>query len=183
MIKKKNGFFTFCCSLIPGAGEMYLGFMKEGVSMMALFLGSFVLMAFLGLDVFTLLLPIIWFYSFFNVHNKASLPDEEFYALEDDYLFHMEQIIPEGHLNGRQTTVFAWILILLGISILWGPIVREFLRFIGLFLSDELLQTVRSFLRQLPRYVVAILLIASGIHLIRNKKKELEQEDTKEVEK
>ena len=37
MTKKKNRLFTFCCSLLPGAGEMYLGFFKHGVSTMALF--------------------------------------------------------------------------------------------------------------------------------------------------
>ena len=34
---KKNGFWTFCFSLLPGAGEMYLGFMKMGISLMAIF--------------------------------------------------------------------------------------------------------------------------------------------------
>ena len=35
MTKKKNGFLAFCFSLIPGAGEMYMGFMKQGASIMA----------------------------------------------------------------------------------------------------------------------------------------------------
>lgn len=42
MIKKKNGFIAFICSLIPGAGEMYLGFMKEGLSIMCLAYAMFV---------------------------------------------------------------------------------------------------------------------------------------------
>lgn len=41
MTRKKRGFWTFCFSLIPGAGEMYLGFMKRGLSMMCLFLCGF----------------------------------------------------------------------------------------------------------------------------------------------
>ena len=32
MTRKKNGFLTLCFSLVPGAGEMYMGFMKQGVS-------------------------------------------------------------------------------------------------------------------------------------------------------
>ena len=39
MTRKKRGFWTFIFSLIPGAGEMYLGFMKRGVSTMLVFLG------------------------------------------------------------------------------------------------------------------------------------------------
>ena len=37
MTKKKSGFLAFCFSLLPGAGEMYMGFMKHGVGIMALF--------------------------------------------------------------------------------------------------------------------------------------------------
>ena len=29
MIRKKNSFLTFLCSLVPGAGEMYLGFIDR----------------------------------------------------------------------------------------------------------------------------------------------------------
>ena len=39
MIMQKKGFLLFLCSLIPGAGELYMGFKKRGVSMMAIFWG------------------------------------------------------------------------------------------------------------------------------------------------
>ena len=35
--QKKGKFLTFMFSFIPGAAEMYMGFMKMGVSLMALF--------------------------------------------------------------------------------------------------------------------------------------------------
>lgn len=38
MIKKKNAILTFIFSMLPGAGEMYMGFMKQGVSLMSMFL-------------------------------------------------------------------------------------------------------------------------------------------------
>ncbi len=37
MTRKKNGFLTFIFSLLPGAGEMYMGFFKQGMSIMAIF--------------------------------------------------------------------------------------------------------------------------------------------------
>ena len=42
MTKKRNGFLRFCCSLLPGAGEMYMGFMKMGLSLMSMFFGIIV---------------------------------------------------------------------------------------------------------------------------------------------
>ena len=37
MTNKKSRFWTFIFSMIPGAGEMYMGFFKHGISVMALF--------------------------------------------------------------------------------------------------------------------------------------------------
>ena len=37
MKKEKSKFLTFCFSLLPGAGHMYMGFMKMGLSLMAAF--------------------------------------------------------------------------------------------------------------------------------------------------
>lgn len=92
MTRKKGKLMTFLWSLIPGAGEMYLGFFKTGVSLMAAFVILLSLSGFLQLNVLSLLAPVVWFYSFFHANNINALPDDEFYALEDDYLVHMEDI-------------------------------------------------------------------------------------------
>lgn len=39
MTKQKKGFLLFIASLIPGAGELYMGFRKMGLSLMILFWG------------------------------------------------------------------------------------------------------------------------------------------------
>ena len=92
MTKKKGKLLTFCWSLIPGAGEMYLGFFKQGISLMAAFAVLLGISGFLQLSFLTFLSPIVWFYSFFHTNNLNSLSDEEFYSLEDDYLIHFSDI-------------------------------------------------------------------------------------------
>ena len=77
MTRKKNKLLTFLWSLIPGAGEMYLGFFKMGTSLMALFLLLLSFSGFLNFYVLSLLSPVVWFYSFFT-QQLNSLPDEEF---------------------------------------------------------------------------------------------------------
>ena len=69
MTRKKSGFLTFCFSLIPGAGEMYMGFMKLGISIMAVFWLLIFLAAFFGMGPLLFILPILWVYSFLNVPN------------------------------------------------------------------------------------------------------------------
>ena len=43
MKKQKHGFWVFIFSQIPGAGEMYMGFKKQGISIMLLYFFFFVL--------------------------------------------------------------------------------------------------------------------------------------------
>ena len=90
MTKKKSSFWTFIFSLLPGAAEMYMGFMKMGVSLMGLFFGLFIVGGFFGQSIFVLADIVVWFYAFFHAHNLRAMDDEEFYALEDDYLFHLD---------------------------------------------------------------------------------------------
>ena len=48
MKKQKHGFWVFIFSLIPGAGEMYMGFKKQGISIMLLFWGAIALASITG---------------------------------------------------------------------------------------------------------------------------------------
>ena len=93
MIMQKKGFLLFLCSLIPGAGELYMGFKKRGVSMMAIFWGIVALTCVSGLEWFALALPVVWAYSFFQVHNLKSLPEEVFYLQKDEYAFHFGYVL------------------------------------------------------------------------------------------
>ena len=72
--KKKNKFFTFIFSLLPGAAEMYMGFMKNGLSMMVMFFISFVPMILFDYMEFMMLLSIVlWFYGFFYAMNSLKI--------------------------------------------------------------------------------------------------------------
>ena len=78
MQKQKKGFLLFISSLIPGAGEMYMGFFKQGISIMTLFWAIIAIAGGLNISSLVIFLPVLWFYSFFHVHNLKELPEEEF---------------------------------------------------------------------------------------------------------
>ncbi|WP_304942355.1 hypothetical protein [Vallitalea guaymasensis] len=74
-----NRFWAFVFSLIPGAGRMYLGFMEQGLFMMAIFFG---IIAVSSMMFYSSLLPIVllvvWFYSFFDTyHLKKKIDNNE----------------------------------------------------------------------------------------------------------
>lgn len=169
MTKKKSGFLTFCFSLIPGAGEMYMGFMKQGLSIMAVFWLVVFFASFVDLGPMLFILPILWCYSFFNVHNIRGMSDEEFYALEDDYIFHLDDALEKSKWKVKQTNLLAAGLIIVGAAILW-QYVRDVMSW---FLPDIIYWDI---IDSVPRIIIAVLLIFSGIYLIKGKKKELDSE-------
>ncbi|PKR84014.1 hypothetical protein [Heyndrickxia camelliae] len=69
--KKSRSIATFL-SIFPGAGHLYLGLQKRGIQLMAAFLFSIYILDILRLGIFLFLVPIIWFYSFFDGLQKAS---------------------------------------------------------------------------------------------------------------
>lgn len=173
MTNKKNRLITFFVSLIPGAGEMYLGFYKTGVSIMSLFWGTIALFGTLLPPIFYLL-PVLWFYSFFHTHNLNSMSDEEFYTLEDDYLFHIHPQDIRSFTRKNQKCL-ALVLILMGISIIWNHLSAGFRHLSNLLgLSSVLLSFLHYWVQAIPQLVAAFLVILIGIKLIQDKKDTLE---------
>ena len=170
MTKKKNGFWTFWFSFIPGAGEMYMGFMKQGISLMGLFCLVIFLAYTLDMPAILFVGVIIWFYGFFHVHNIRSMDDEAFYGLEDQYLFHISELEPYTRdLGGKYKKVIGIGLIFWGAAVLWRNvwyIIRE-------WMPDALRMFVSDFNYRLPQIVLAVVIIWIGLLMIRGKKQEL----------
>lgn len=171
MTNKKNGFFTFMFSLLPGAGEMYMGFMKRGVSTMAVFFLVIALSAWSGIGPFMFVLPIVWFYSFFTVHNLRSLPDDEFFALEDDYIFKFDGDKDKAlFLAKKYKNIIAIFLIVVGVSTLWNNLNHMLLN----ILPNPFREIISTLSYYGPQTLISIAIIALGVYLIRGKKKELD---------
>lgn len=175
MTKKKNRLFTFFCSLLPGAGEMYLGFFKHGLSVMTIF---FLLMFFSSVlfPPLMFLAPILWFYSFFHVNHLITLPDDEFYMIEDDYFFHVDQFIQDRSLLlTKYRKITSYTLIFLGAAILWQNISDFIQMFFSRYLSiPEPIQSLLFWInRRIPQMAIALGIIILGFWLIKQKKKDL----------
>lgn len=171
MKRKKSSFLAFFCSLIPGAGEMYIGFMKRGLSIMLIFWGLIFISAWSGLGSLLFGLPIVWFYSFFEVHNLRSMPEQMLDDMKDEYFllpeFNSEKM---KYLQDKYRNIFALILIILGISILWNNLYELLEDVLPGAISDLIYDVGHYF----PQFFIACAIIALGLYLIRGKKKELD---------
>ena len=170
MKKQKSRFWLFLFSLFPGAGHMYLGLMRMGLSFMFGFMLSVALMNITGLDVLVVLPLTIYIYSFFHANNIGGMDDEAFAALEDEYLLGLGDIDRDRfRLDQRNRNLAAAVLIILGICMLWNVgfgMVRDYIGWDNPIIK-AIYYTVRD---DVPRVVIAIAIIWFGVTLLRGKK-------------
>lgn len=170
---KKNGFLTLCCACIPGAGQMYQGFLKRGTSILLLFSVVIGIATCLNMEFLLFLVPAIWCYSFFDTWNIHNMPDERFGRLQDAILFTSgTDSMPQLKL-GNYRTPAAIILILIGINYLLNNI-ADALPYFGIPYFNN---PIHIFCDLFPQYLLSIAIIWLGIHLITSKKQELDRED------
>jgi hypothetical protein len=155
---KKSRSLAKVLAIFPGAGHLYLGYQKRGIQFMALFLLSIYLLDFLRLGLFLYFIPIIWFYSFFDGLQKATLYGKE--PIDDKPLI--------SHFINHQRWV-GIALIFVGLYYLSVHIIIPAVApsFQGLFGID----IYYWFDRYFQTAVVSILLIAGGLKLLSGSKK------------
>ena len=166
----KNGFLTFCCAFIPGAGQMYQGYMKRGLSL--ILTACFIGMVSSLLNPVLLLLVVVWMYSFFDTFNlRAQIGAGT--APQDDYLVHinwhdqrMEQFMLDSH------KLLGWGLIALGALVAYQNILMNTLGDIvwRWGQNNPFFRALYLMMDQLPEVVVCVALIICGAWLVRGPK-------------
>lgn len=176
MKKEKSKFLTFCFSLLPGAGHMYMGFMKMGLSLMAAFFFLIFLSSWLSIGPLLFVLPLIWFYSFFDCMNKRYSTDEEFLLLEDNYLFSLDELAKiDKSIFKKHSLLSGILLVLLGIYLIWNNLINNLFGFMNM--SDELYRALHNVSRMAPQIIIGVVIIVIGAKLIMGKKRECDMND------
>ena len=171
--QKKSKLWTFLFSFIPGAAEMYMGFMKLGVSLMVLFmvcLGVPLALHIAGLEFLALSSVVVWFYSFFHARNLAAQTQEEFAVLEDYFVW--EGFLTEKNFKVSNPTIRKWaagILIVFGASLLW----ENFSSMIYNLIPDRYWDELYPIIDRFPQVIIAVIIIAIGFKLMAGKKEEI----------
>ncbi|GIP25649.1 hypothetical protein J23TS9_07790 [Paenibacillus sp. J23TS9] len=147
---KRSKVIATLLSAFPGAGHMYLGLQKRGLQLMVIFLGSVYVLDVLHLSLFLFLIPLIWFFSFFDGLQQTSRYGRE--PLVD-------RPIVEGISNHQR-----WLgigLLLLGLYYVVTsfviPVMNKLLP--DMYIDDRISQYFKP-------VIVSILLIAGGIKLM-----------------
>lgn len=169
MRRKKGRFLTFLFSLMPGAGHMYMGFMKTGISLMSVFFFIIFLSSWLNIGPLLFIIPVLWFFSFFDCINKFHSSDEEFIQFGDNYLFSIDTLLENGgNIFKKQGLYVGILLVIFGLLLVWNNVMSYLRR----FLPQEVFNFILHLTRDLPQLVIGIIIIIIGIRLIIVKKKE-----------
>lgn len=142
---------TLALSIIPGAGHMYLGYQKKGLLFMAGFFFTMFFMGWLNLSLLVFILPLIWFYSFFDTYhtlNGKEVEDLDFQGIlpkiKDKYIG--IGLITIGIIAIFQNMIF--------------PIVQKYFIYeVGTYLQTT---------------IVSLIFIIGGIKMLQKKNKENE---------
>ena len=167
---KKNGILTFLFAFVPGAGQMYQGYMKRGLSLITLFF--LCIMAGMLLEPLVLTALIVWMYSFFDTFNLRA----QFIAgtaPADDYLVHFNTKDARLTLFFRDShKLVGWALIALGAMVAYQNII---MRVLGDVMwrwgqNSPFFRAVYLMLDELPEVVVCVALSVCGGWLVRGPK-------------
>ena len=163
----KNGLLTLLFAFIPGAGQMYQGYMKRGLSLMLMCCAICVLAALFSPIAFFLLL--VFMYSFFDTLNlRAQIALGN--APADDYLVHLDpkdkrlaRLLLDSH------KLVGWALIAFGALIAYQSLIMNILGDLVYRWghSSPAFRALYLVMASLPDVVVCVALIVCGVWLVK----------------
>lgn len=181
---KRNALLTYLFSLCPGAGQMYQGYMKRGLSHILLFVIP-IMLGFAFMPVLMALAAVVYMYSFFDSINLRAQILAYYKGIgdplpADDFLIHLNlnEKDVEQMLRGKPKLI-GWGCILLGAAGLYKSVVEPLLlSFVQLLPDSSLTWTLNRIVYSLPGIALGALFVVVGLWLLRGPKK---PEDTLEL--
>lgn len=148
---RKSRVLGLALSVFPGAGHLYLGLQRRGIQLMAGFLLGIYLMDTLRLTLFFILLPLYWFFAFFDAYHQLARYERE--PLRD------EPVV--AYLAPHQRWI-GYVLIGLGAYYLIDRVLIQGLMDVWPRFRHQYMQIRYYF----PTAIVSFLLIAGGLKLL-----------------
>lgn len=163
----KNGLLTLLFAFIPGAGQMYQGYMKRGLSLMLMCCVIGVLAVLFA--PIALFLMLVFMYSFFDTLNlRAQIALGN--APADDYLVHLDpkdkrlaRLLLDSH------KLVGWLLIAFGALIAYQNLIMNTLGDLVYRWghSSPVFRALYLVMDSLPDVVVCVVLIVCGVWLVK----------------
>ena len=176
----KNGLLTLLFAFIPGAGQMYQGYMKRGLSLVLMCCGIVIAAVLFSPIAFFLL--VVFMYSFFDTLNlRAQIAMGN--APEDDYLVHFDpkdkrlaQMLLDSH------KLVGWALIAFGVLVGYQQVVMNIMEDLlwRWGKNSPAFRALYLVMDNLPEVVICVAIILCGIWLVKGPHKPRQPEPEEE---
>jgi hypothetical protein len=164
--KQNRKTIAMVLSIIPGAGHMFLGLQRQGLQLMTIFFFSFFITDWISLSIFLPLIPIIWFFGFFDAMNKAAGNDSG----DDGDVLLVKYFRTGKPLIKNASKYLAYVLIAIGCLLLADKIILpELQRYISF--------NFRGYFKVI---ILSVLFIAGGVKLLMGTESEEAAEESKD---
>lgn len=177
----KNGLLTLLFAFIPGAGQMYQGYMKRGLSLMLMCCVIGVLaMLFAPIALFLMLVFMYSFFDTLNLRAQIALGN----APADDYLVHLDpkdkrlaRLLLDSH------KLVGWLLIAFGALIAYQNLIMNILGDLVYRWghSSPVFRALYLVMASLPDVVVCVVLIVCGVWLVKGPRPAKKPDASKDV--
>lgn len=176
----KNRGLAIIFGLLPGAGHMYLGKMKRGLTLMILFWGIIGVSGSMGFALPLFALPVIWFYAFFDCLNLSAMDNGSLERAPDEWAFgwFSEDSSLNKHKDWfqKKNLWLGWGLILIGAATIYSTFGYQFIS----FLEDVFhIQNgwVYDLYNKIPQILIAAVIIILGVKFIVGDKKNTDSKE------
>lgn len=160
---------------MPGAVEMYYGFMKMGLSIMFIFFGAIALTAFFESGVLSFTIVISWFYGFFHARNFAAMTEEELLNIPDEPVIDVNRFLLSDENSNLSSDIFKrkivqYGILFVGITLVWQGLMHVIH---SILQNYDLFYRFYGMLDSIPRLVLGIAIVWFGCYIIQVKKEEI----------
>ena len=171
MTRQKNRILAFLFALIPGAGQMYLGFMKRGLSLILYVVAIACVTMALGMEELIVLVPSVWMYAFFDTLNLNGCDEEMFREIKDDYItFDLLPGMKNISITKSARNLWGKGMIFVGIFFLASNILSIVGQLAYSMNLERLGWFINDILNYAPRIIISAVLIFTGKYLISGNK-------------
>lgn len=167
---KKNLLLSILFGACFGAGQMYLGMMRKGILIMSGASFMIFVAVITGLPELMFLLPVLWFYAFFDTLNCRNIPYEE-RIRQDRLVFRDFFISPEGAISDflkKRHVLIGWFLVGIGAYSILNSVLRNFARII----SENFGWYFWAIYSAIPRVIISLVIIYIGFKLVKTDRKD-----------
>ncbi len=163
---RKHGLLLFLSACIPGCGQMHLGYMNRGLSLLLAASSLFAVAMLLNIGALLALLPMIWLYSFYDTYNLRSRMDAG-QAPPDQMLFGLSDLdsVRLSSLCRKRHSLVGWVLVCLGGWALYSLVADWVFDLLSPYFDLWWLRRLLTF--DVPRLALTVGIILLGLWFIR----------------